>query len=247
MREWLPEMLALPLYPLLRWQGQRTRQWVPRLSEPSDEAHGIVGEGGEGMPLSLMLIGESPVAGIGVDFHTEGIGAATATVLARASGRAVAWQSRGINGITAAQALHTLGPTIADSPIDIVVVAFGVNDSTGFRRYAQWQSDVQNLLDLLQKRVQPRLTLLSGVPPLGAFPALPSPLREVLGLKAASLDRGLVRLAARRPATIHVPLPQNLSDPGLMARDGYHPSAAGCRLWAATLAAAVPQSALARD
>lgn len=245
MREWIPELLALPLYPLLAWQGRRTRQRVPRLAEPADEAHGRAGEDGA-RSLSLLLIGESPVAGIGVESHTQGIGAATATALARASGRAVAWQSRGINGITAGQAMQALLPSIPDAPVDIVCVAFGVNDSTGFRSYSRWRGDILAMLDVLEQKAHPGLILLSGVPPLGAFPALPWPLRSVLGLKAASLDRALAEIARQRPATVHVPLPDTLSDPACMASDGYHPAAAGCRFWAELLVKAVPVEHLMR-
>ncbi len=239
MREWLPELLALPLYPLLAWQGRRTRLRVPRLPEPEDEAHGMAGAGG-GKPLSLLLIGESPVAGVGVSSHADGIGAATAQALAGASGRPVQWQAYGINGITVAQARNELLPHIPASPVDIACIAFGVNDSTSFRRHAQWRADILAMLELLQQSARPRLILLSGVPPLATFPALPWPLRQVLGMKAASLDRALADIARARPATIHVPFPATLSDPAYMASDGYHPSAAGCRYWAGIMVEAIP-------
>lgn len=239
MREWLPELLALPLYPLLAWQGRRTRQRVPRLPEPSDDAHGIAG-GADGKPLTLLLIGESPVAGVGVDSHADGIGAATAYALAQATRRPVHWQTHGINGITAAQALTLLLPSISPARVDVACIAFGVNDSTSFRSHSRWRADILALLDKLQQTSHPRVILLSGVPPMASFPALPWPLRRVLGMKAASLDRALASIAAQRPATIHVPFEPSLSKPENMARDGYHPSAAGCRYWAENLVKALP-------
>lgn len=212
MREWLPELIALPLYPLLAWQGRRTRQRVPRLPEPQDQPHGIAGEGG-GEPLSLLLIGESPVAGIGVDAFAEGIGATSAHALARATSRAVRWEARGINGITAAQALTDLLPSIPAADVDVACIAFGVNDSTRFRRYSQWRDDILAVLDVLQQVAHPHLTLLAGVPPMAAFPALPWPLRLVLGMKASSLDRALAKIARDRPATLHIPFPAAMSAP----------------------------------
>lgn len=245
MRELLPELVALPLYPLLAWQGRRTRQRVPRLSAPQDDSHGIVGDGdGHGKPLSLLLVGESPVAGIGVDSHADGIGAATAHALARVTGRGIRWRSCGVNGITAAQALTDLLPTIPDTSVDIACIAFGVNDSTSFRRQSRWRDDILTMIDTLQRRTQPRLILLAGVPPLATFPALPAPLRQVLGMKAASLDRGLAAIARQRPDTLHVPFPPGLNGPAYMARDGYHPSAAGCRYWADILIRALPPDRL---
>jgi lysophospholipase L1-like esterase len=204
----------------------------------------MAGEG-SGKPLSLLLVGESPVAGVGVSSHADGIGAATARVLASTSRRPVRWQAWGINGITVAQARTDLLPRIPASPVDIACVAFGVNDSTSFRRHAQWRTDILDTLDLLQQSARPRLILLAGVPPLATFPALPWPLRQVLGMKAASLDRALANIARDRPATIHVPFPASLSNPAYMASDGYHPSAAGCRYWAGILIGAIPAALLA--
>ncbi|MDB5798824.1 MAG: hydrolase family protein [Paucimonas sp.] len=244
LREWLPEALALALLPLLVLQGRRTRARVARLPEPTDPASGLVGTA-IGKPLTLLLLGESPVAGVGVSSHAEGVGAATAAALATASGRKVQWQALGVNGITVGEAASLLLPRLQQSQVDIACIAFGVNDSTAFRRHTAWRSAVAGLLDQVESRLQPRHILLSGVPPLSAFPALPWPLRTVLGLKSASLDRALASLAQSRSRTSHVPLPRQLADPALMASDGYHPSAAGCALWGGLLAAACPASVLA--
>ena len=139
-----------------------------------------------------------------------------------------------------AGAIELLLPAIAPGRVDILCVAFGVNDTTAFRRHHQWLADLGELLRQLHARVQPACILLAGVPPLQQFPALPWPLRSVLGMKAASLDRGLARLAKAWPNCYHVPMAASLNRDGLMASDGYHPSAAGCTSWASWLAQAVP-------
>lgn len=123
-------------------------------------------------------------------------------------------------------------PIIVPQSVDLALVAFGVNDTTAFRPVSAWRADMATLLDALADRCRPRLTVLSGVPPVGRFPALPQPLRAVLGLKAAALDRALKMLASNRRGTLYVPLALDTANPGLMARDGYHPSGAGCAAWA---------------
>lgn len=238
MRNYLPELLALPLLPWLIVQGRRTRRITPRLPEASGATRGIVGAGRPGEPLQVLAVGESPVAGVGVSTQDQAITACLAQTLAAGLDRPVAWQALGQNGATARDALRQLLPQIEPRRIDVALVAFGVNDSTAFRSVRQWRRDIDALLQALEARCAPRLLLLSGVPPIGSFPALPQPLRAVMGMKAAALDRVLASLAAARSDTLHVPLALNAHDAAMMAHDGYHPSAAGCAAWSVLLAEA---------
>ena len=241
MRRWLPELLALPLLPLLTVQGRRVRRVTPRLPEAAGPDHGLCGAHHAGVPLRLLAVGESPVAGVGVGTHDEAITAALANALSPLLARPVSWRACGLNGVTVAQAQTRLLPRVPAEPVDLLLVAFGVNDSTSFRSSGGWQGDLAVLLQALQERCQPRLTLLSGVPPIGHFPSLPQPLRWVLGLKAAALDHAAATLAAATPGVLHVPMRLDNAMPGLMASDNYHPSAAGCAAWGRELAQAASQ------
>lgn len=238
MRDYLPELVALPLLPLLLAQGRRARRMTPRLPEAGGATEGCAGRKLRGSPLRLLCLGESPVAGVGVQSHEEAITGCLGAALSQHLQRPVAWAAVGRNGVTVDEATRELLPLVPPQPVDLALVAFGVNDTTAFRRVDQWRRDVLALLDALQSRCNPRLILLSGVPPVGRFPALPQPLRAVMGMKAAALDRTLAALAQMRPATVYVPLQLDTRDPALMAHDGYHPSAAGCSAWAGLLAAA---------
>jgi lysophospholipase L1-like esterase len=59
-----------------------------------------------------------------------------------------------------------------------------------------------------------------------AFPALPQPLRGVLGARARLLDAALARLPSRLVDVAHVPIPVDAT-PELFCGDGFHPSEAG--------------------
>lgn len=238
MRDYLPELVALPLLPLLIAQGRRARRITPRLPEAGGATEGWAGRNLSGSPLRLLCFGESPVAGVGVQSHEEAITGCLGAALSQHLQRPVAWAAVGRNGATVEEAMQHLLPLVPAQPVDLALVAFGVNDTTAFRRVDRWRRDVVALLDALHTRCSPRLILLSGVPPVGRFPALPQPLRAVMGMKAAALDRALAALAQSRTATVYVPLQLNTRDPALMAHDGYHPSAAGCSAWAGLLAAA---------
>lgn len=239
MRRFLPELIALPLLPFLLAQGKRTRRITPRLPEADGPSSGTAGREHAGQPLSLLTVGESPVAGVGVCSHDEAITGQLAQALAARLNRPVAWQACGKNGVTAREALEQLVPQIPRKSVDFALVAFGVNDTTAFRPVARWRSDLLAVLEELDTRCAPRLILLSGVPPIAHFPALPQPLRWVLGMKARTLDVAACDLAPRMPRTVYVPLVLDTGDHTMMASDGYHPSAKGCTAWAQLLADAV--------
>jgi lysophospholipase L1-like esterase len=186
--------------------------------------------------LSILTLGESPVAGVGVSTHEEAITGQLAQALSARLQRLVAWRACGKNGVTAREALEQVVPEMPLEPVDIALVAFGVNDTTAFRSAAAWRQDLRNVLEALDARCRPQLLIVSGVPPVARFPALPQPLRWVLGLKANVLDAVVRDLVATLPQAVYVPLALDPQDSGMMAEDGYHPSAFGCTAWAQVLA-----------
>lgn len=235
MRRWLPELIALPLLPLLVAQGRYTRRVTPRLPEAPGPHAGIAGDADAGPPLSLLTLGESPVAGVGVASHQEAITGQLAQALCTRLKRPVAWRAYGKNGVTVRDALEQLVPNIAAAPIDIALVAFGVNDTTAFHSVARWRADLRELLAALEARCAPRLILISGLPPIGHFLALPQPLRWVMGMKALALDGAARELAAGMPRVRYVAMSIDSTDRSMMATDGYHPSAKACAVWAGIL------------
>ena len=77
--------------------------------------------------------------------------------------------------------------------------------------------------------------ILAGVPRVDTFTVLPQPLRTVLGLHAAGLDRELVDLARIFPGVVHLPTTP-VHDPRFLSTDGFHPCAAGYEQWARNVA-----------
>lgn len=238
MRRYLPELVALPMLPFLIAQGRHTRKVTPRLPEAGGPVEGVAGVSQSGMPLSLLTLGESPVAGVGVATHEEAITGQLAQALASRLQRPVNWRACGKNGVTAREALELVMPLIPERQVDIALVAFGVNDTTAFRPVSRWRRDLRDVLQALEQRCRPGVVLLSGVPPVSHFPALPQPLRWVMGLKAAVLDRAARELAGEYAHIHYVPLALDTRDQTMMAPDGYHPSAKGCTAWAELLAKA---------
>ncbi|WP_186316056.1 SGNH/GDSL hydrolase family protein [Catellatospora sichuanensis] len=223
--------LAYALAPVLITQGVRVRRRTPVLPEAGGERHGVEGAGDRDA-LAVLLLGESTAAGVGVPAQSDGLARALAARLARHSGRPVSWRVAARTGSNARQALTGLLPQVPDESFDVVVVVLGVNDVLEMRSARAWQRDVAALVAALQGRLRPDgRIVLAGVPDLAGFPSLPQPTRAVLAMHARHLDLRLDRVAAAAPSTVHVPSPR-IDSPDLYAEDGFHPSAAGYRMWA---------------
>ncbi|MFG0721942.1 SGNH/GDSL hydrolase family protein [Pseudomonas sp. GLN_6] len=217
--------IALPL-------AVHTRRNALRLPPASGPLNGVAGADLPGEPLRLLVLGESTVVGVGVDELHAALVAQLAAALAARSGRPVAWRACGENGITAAQAHERLLPQVLDQPFDLALLVFGVNDTTHLTSLLRWEAALGGMAQALA--VRGARVAFSSVPPLQHFTALPWLLRRLLGMRAALLDARLRRLAARQGVGHHAVELEFSAE--YLARDGYHPSALGYRVWAEGLA-----------
>lgn len=229
---WLTTAL---LSPLVLYQGKRTRQRTPRLPEAGGPASGQYGPGQSA--LRLLVVGESTAAGVGVERHEQGLASQLACRLHEHSGETIGWHTLGINGATLAQLTDFLAGT--DLPdADVVLLSMGVNDTTRLTPRQRFRQQLLELRQLLLTR-RPELARmplqLLKVPPVHRFTALPAPLRHLLGWRARQLDAIYRQLARQMPADFAYVAYPPMNDPQLLARDGYHPSAAGYRTIAEVL------------
>lgn len=232
-RLWGWWLLALPLLPVLLPMAVYTRRRALRLPEAAGPQQGLSGAALAGSPLRLLLLGESTVAGVGVDCQAQALAGQLALALVERRQCAVAWQACGENGITAVQAQRRLLPQALASQADLVLLVFGVNDTTHLSSLRAWRQALAQMTQALQ--AQGAQVAFTSVPPLQHFAALPWLLRQVLGLRGALLDWHLRRLAEQLGAQ-HCVVELEFAREYL-AIDGYHPSALGYRVWAQGLAA----------
>ncbi|GAB3584206.1 SGNH/GDSL hydrolase family protein [Amycolatopsis endophytica] len=188
-------------------------------------------------PLRLLVIGESTVDGVGAETHEEALTGQLASALARRWGRGIDWRVAGRTGANARTVAAELLAEACREPADLVVVALGVNDTIEMRSANRYRRDLLALVVAVRRALGPVPVLLAGVPPLGAFPSLPQPLRLVLGLRGAALDASAAALAAL-PGVTYCAVPREVVNPDLFAADGFHPGPAGYRRWAEKLAEA---------
>ncbi len=218
-----PLLLKASLGPVLLLQGLWVRMRTPRLPEAAGPRRGRTGSG---PGLRLLVLGDSSAAGVGVASQSE----ALLGQLTQALGRfyTVDYRLEARTGATTAEAIDTLTRR-GWGTFDAVVTALGVNDLTAGRKPAAWRADKKRLIDSLRARLNPRIILLSGLPPVHLFPALPQPLRWYLGTGARAYNVSLEALARANDA-LFLPLDFSL-DIALMAADGFHPGRGIYREW----------------
>ncbi|VWC36186.1 lipase [Burkholderia seminalis] len=189
----------------------------------------------------MLVVGDSAAAGVGVATQRDALAGQLAHALAAT--HRVSWKLLARTGLTTRELVEWLAAEPAE-PFDVAVTSLGVNDVTGGVAPARWLAQQAELVRLLAARFRVGHAILSAVPPMERFPALPQPLAWYLGLRAKRLNAALAGWAGTQQhctfLRVDLPLERHL-----MAADGLHPGEAACAAWASQVATAVRQRAAA--
>jgi lysophospholipase L1-like esterase len=222
----MPSLIRAVLAPVLLAQGRRMFRTMPRLPEPPGDRAGTAGEG---PPLRLIVAGDSSAAGVGADSQTDALLGRLVARLAERHTVSFALHARFGSTIPRTTAYLDRQPS---GSADVAVLAVGLNDVIAGRALAPWLDDYRRLVDTLRVRFGAAHVVVSGMPLIGQFPAVPQPLRWVLGREATRHDAALRHLAEDEPGLHYVGLgfaaegpfrPGEVAVADVMARDGFHP------------------------
>lgn len=213
------------LGPLLLMQGAHTRRVTPKLPEAEGEREGVAGSGKD---LRVLILGDSAAAGVGASTQTEALSGQVVSRLA--NDHRVLWKLWARSGLDS-RALLDLLEQHPPQPFDVVLLSIGVNDVTSTLSVDQWITLQQQLIDVLRDKFAATQIVMSPLPPMHLFPALPQPLRWYLGNRAARFN---TRLAGLATGNDHCTMLTTRLAPvaGSMARDGFHPGPAIYSVWA---------------
>jgi len=234
---WL-KLSTLLLLPVLFVQGNKVRKNTPRLLEPKGEREGGIGQG---KPLSLLILGDSAAAGVGVETQKDALSGVIIQELQNEF--FLQWKLHAKTGDTTRQVFHAL-QHLEERKYDVIVTSIGVNDVTKLTSAKSWIQQQEQLFEHIQKRFQPKLIIVSGVPPMQHSPALPNPLAWLFGQYAEQMNQKLQQWLAPQSQfkflqyDIETFQAMNLS----MASDGFHPSKEVYEIWGRQIAALVRQS-----
>jgi lysophospholipase L1-like esterase len=231
---WIYKMM---LGPVLLAQGKKMRRTALRLPEAAGQRTGVVLCEGNKSELKLLFVGDSTMAGVGVEHQIAALAFQVASILAKQLGQRVRWQLVAKSGVNTSQAFEfAKGQEL--SPADVLVTALGVNDVTSQKTSCQFVADYEALIHGLLPRVGAQFAVISGLPPLHVTPAAPQPLRWYLGRCAHLLDEHLCRWIVPQRNIAYVSL-QWATDPKEIAADGYHPGENLYRKWAGLVAESI--------
>ena len=226
-------MLLLPLLiPQALWVRSRTL----RLPEPEGKRSCVADTSDNAKKsISVLIAGDSAAAGVGVVNQSHALSGQCERCLSDCFH--VSWHLFAKTGFKSAELLKQI-EQLEISNIDVAVISIGVNDVTRFTSVASWRSHIQGITAHLLSHQRCKLIIYTALPPMHLFPALPQPLRWVLGKRALILNQVLCDEASKHPQVkmLFVPLNQNDSAHNYMALDGFHPGEAGYRLWAEAVA-----------
>jgi lysophospholipase L1-like esterase len=213
------------LLPVALAQGLWVRRTTPRLS-PARGHRGRFGEGSN--PIGVAGVGDSIIAGVGVEEQRHALVGQFARRLHERTRRPVEWKTAGFNGATSAEVARSIARRAPGA--DVYLVSVGVNDVTQAVAVKKFAGNVASLVATLRNRSPAATIIFVGIPPLQVFPALPWPLGALLGERALRLQAA-AREALPGENALCFDFPESLPTGGF-ARDGFHPAADACGEWA---------------
>lgn len=226
------KLASIALLPLLVLQGQRVKRNTLRLAEPEGARQGCIGQG---RPLSILIVGDSAVAGVGVEQQDQVL---LGQLLACLQDHyQVTYQLHAKTGRTTAQLIRAV-QALSIQKVDVVITSVGVNDVTRLMPVSLWMQQQKRLYAVIQNKFNPQLILAASVPPMHLFPALPQPMAWLLGEYAKQMNQQLQAYVHSQSQMLYLDydLEQYQAMNLTMAKDGFHPSQEIYAFWARAMA-----------
>ena len=185
---------------------------------------------------TVVWLGDSTAAGVGVTTEADTLPEQTAALL----GRPIKLTVLAHSGDRIADVLANQLPQLSGMAPSAVFISIGANDATHLTARSAFRRDYGALLHALPSSV--RRVVMLGVPDMGAPTRLAQPLRAVAGWRGQALNGDVRNLARRTPDAIYVDIaamtgPSFRREPArYFAPDHYHPDPSGYALWARAIA-----------
>lgn len=235
-------LLGAGIYGFFRVQaGIAMRTVGPTDQRTPPDATGWYGLAHPGPAIDLALLGDSIVAGYGVESVEETVGAHLATSLSRQARRRVHLQQFGVVGARSIDLGEQIDRALPAKP-QVVVILIGANDVTKTQRPAV---AVRALAEAVRRLRDAGIHVLVGTcPDLGTIEPIPTPLRQAARKWSRSLAAAqsiaVVEAGGRSVSISDILGPEFEASPATMfGPDRFHPSSEGYWRLAEVLAPSV--------
>ena len=177
-------------------QGKKIRKKVPILPE-AKTPEGLY-KNDSNKTLNLITIGESTIAGVGVEAHKEGFSGILAKEIAQKNNISVNWKVYAKSGFTAKQVHKKLIKNITKNNIDIIVIGLGGNDAFTLNSPNFWISQIDKLTKKLKGRYPNTPIYFTNMPPIKEFPAFTKTIKFVIGNLVEILGEKLNKYVSKK-------------------------------------------------
>jgi lysophospholipase L1-like esterase len=244
LRYYLGIVLAIPLLPILYFQAKKIRKEVPNLPEARDPK-GYIKTASE-KTLKILAIGESTIAGVGIDFHKNGFIGALAHEIAATKNISILWRVYAKSGYTAKMVRKRIVPNIEESNADIIVIGLGGNDAFKLNSPDLWMFQINLLIKKLKRKYPKTPIYFTNMPPIKEFPAFTKTMKFIIGNLVAIFGARLHSSVHKKRNVFYnneiVTLQSwqekyNLKgDAAIFFSDGVHPSKIAYQTWGKDMA-----------
>jgi len=211
--------------------------------DPPLEISGVLGPE-DGEPLTLVVLGDSSVAGVGADHPEDTLTYGVAKALS--DQYRVTLHALGVSGSRLGDVVSKQLPLVADLDADIVLVCVGTNDITHGTTVREARRQLRLLVDGLARFAPEAKVIVSGLPPAETARAFHRPLRDLLGMRALLFTRlyrselsphgiSVFDIAALTKSAFH-------GKREMFSADLFHPSSAGYAFLATVYGRAVREA-----
>jgi lysophospholipase L1-like esterase len=155
-------------------------------AHPPLEISGTIGPE-DGDPLTLVVLGDSSVAGVGADAAEDTLTYGVAKALS--DRYRVSLHALGVSGSRLANVVSQQLPQVEGLEPDMVLVCVGTNDVTHGTTLREARRQLRLLVDGLAEFAPDAKVIVSGLPPAETAVAFHRPLRDLIGLRALLFTR----------------------------------------------------------
>ena len=225
------------LSPVVLVQAMWVRKKTAVLPEPEGERILASVQGSPLPTTNLLVAGDSAAAGVGALTQQSALTGLLYSSLSQIVPARVSLHAK--TGFKSEDVVSLLRDLPREN-FSSALISIGVNDVTKFVSLKRWQQNIEAISTLLTHKFGCKKIVFTALPPIHCFPALPQPLRALLGWRALLLNQALVKsVTARSNAEILFVTAfkpggtvTDIQQSGLMAEDGFHPSSKGYEIWA---------------
>ncbi|QTD38409.1 SGNH/GDSL hydrolase family protein [Polaribacter batillariae] len=242
-------IISFPLLPVLLIQSKKIRKRIPRLPE-AVKPKGYL-KANSSKTLKIIVLGESTIAGVGVDIHENGFTGALVREISEKSKVSVLWSVYARSGYTTKQITKKLVPKIVESNADLIVIGLGGNDAFKLNSPLLVMLNIEKLIKSLQKKFPRTPIYFTNMPPIKEFPAFTKTIKFVIGNLVEIFGEKLQKKVKKRKRVFYNNKIVTLkswakkyhlkSNANIFFSDGIHPSKLSYQLWGKDMAQFIMQ------